>query len=257
MAQVAYGLLALGWRGAATHWARWTRTYRLTAAIAVPLVVSVHSEISLLLAAGPIPGWTSTVFPPYFVLGAAFSGFAVVSMIAVVLRATLRLQDLVTARHLDLLAKLTLVTGLMTAYGYAAEAFTALWSGDAVELETLRYRLTGDQAWAYWGALICNFAPLQALWLGRARRNPLALFAIGASVAVGMWFERYMLVVATLAHHGLVSSWGHYVPDVWEWTLYIGSLGLFLTLFLLFVRLLPIISVSELKAEASPEGADG
>jgi Ni/Fe-hydrogenase subunit HybB-like protein len=251
-AQVFYGLLSLGWRGAATHWTRWRRTYRLTAAIAVPLVVSVHSEVSLLLAAGPISGWSSTVFPPYFVLGAAFSGFAVVSMIAVVLRHALGLQDLVTERHLDLLGKLTLVTGLMTAYGYFAEVFNALYSGEPRELETLRNRLLGDDAWSYWGALACNFAPLQLLWIGRFRRNPVSLFAIGFLVAVGMWFERYMLLVTTLAHHGLISSWGRYSPSFWEWSLYAGSIGLFLTAFMLFVRVLPIISASELKAEVKP-----
>jgi molybdopterin-containing oxidoreductase family membrane subunit len=254
-AKVFYGLLALGWRGASRHWARWRRTYRLTAAIAVPLVVSVHSEVSLLLAAGPIPGWTSTVFPPYFVLGAAFSGFAVVSMIAVVLRRGLELENLVTVRHLDLLAKMTLVTGLMTAYGYFAEVFAALYAGPGPELESLANRLTGPDAWSYWGAIVFNFVPLQLLWLGRVRRSPWMLFAVSGSVAVGMWFERYMLLVTTLSHHGLVSSYGSYFPSVWEWTLYAGSIGLFLTLFLLFVRILPIISASELKAEAEPEAA--
>jgi molybdopterin-containing oxidoreductase family membrane subunit len=249
-AQVFYGLLALGWRGAASHWTRWRRSYRLTAAIAVPLVVSVHSEISLILASGPIPGWTSTVFPPYFVLGAAFSGFAVVSMIAVVLRHALRLQDLVTEKHLDLLGKLTLLCGLMTAYGYFAEAFTALWSGEPTELEVLRNRLSGPMAWSYWGALICNFVPLQWLWLRRVRRAPVPLFVISFFVVIGMWCERYMLVVTTLARHGLPSSFGRFSPSFWEWSIYAGSLGLFLTLFLLFVRALPIISASELKAEA-------
>jgi Ni/Fe-hydrogenase subunit HybB-like protein len=256
-AQVFYGLFALGWRGDAVHWARWSRTYRLIAAIAVPLVVSVHSEISLLLAAGPLHGWNSTVFPPYFVLGAAFSGFAVVSMIAVALRHWLGLEAIVTERHLDLLAKMTLVTGLMTAYGYVAEVFTALYSGEPVELDALHNRLMGPVAWSYWGALIGNFAPLQLLWFGRLRRNPTVLFLVGLSVAVGMWFERYMLLVGTLSHHGLPSSWFSYSPSFWEWSLYAGSIGLFLTLFMLFVRFLPIISASELKAEASPEAAHG
>jgi molybdopterin-containing oxidoreductase family membrane subunit len=253
-AQVFYGLFALGWRGAAGHWARWRRTYRLVAAIAVPLVVSVHSEVSLLLAAGPIPGWTSTVFPPYFVLGAAFSGFAVVSMIAVVLRHALGLQDLVTAKHLDQLGKLTLVTGLMTGYGYFAEVFNALWSGDPIELDTLANRLVGPFAWSYWAAIAFNFLPLQLLWWKRVRVSPLPLFLISLSVAFGMWFERFMLLAATLSHHGLVSSFGHYRPSFWEWSLYAGSIGLFLTLFLLFVRALPIISASELKAETAPAG---
>jgi molybdopterin-containing oxidoreductase family membrane subunit len=255
-AQIFYGLLALGWRGASRHWARWRKAYRLTAAIAVPLVVSVHSEVSLLFAAGPIPGWNSTVFPPYFVLGAAFSGFAVVVMIAVVLRHAFKLERLVTARHLDLLGMLILATGLMTAYGYIAEVFSALYSGDAQELETLRDRLVGRYAWSYWGAVVLNFAPIQMLWWARFRRNPYALFAVGLSVAIGMWMERYMLLVTSLYRDYLVSSWGPYHASVWEWTLYAGSIGLFLTPFLLFVRYLPMISAFEVK-EALAEAAGG
>jgi Ni/Fe-hydrogenase subunit HybB-like protein len=245
--QLFYGLFALGWRGSALHWARWRQTYRLTAAIAVPLVVSVHSEISLLFAAGPIPGWTSTVFPPYFVLGAAFSGFAVVSMIAVVLRYALALRNLVTPRHLDLLAKLLLVTGLMTAYGYWAEIFDTLYSGEHRELATLIDRLVGPNAWSYWGAVIANFVPLQLLWWRRVRINPFLLFLISLSVSIGMWFERYMLLVTTLYRDYLVSSWHSYFPSMWDWLLYAGMLGVFLTLFLLFVRFLPVISAFEIK----------
>lgn len=256
-AQIFYGLFALGWRGAASHWARWRRTYRLTAAIAVPLVVSVHSEISMILAAGPIPGWTSTVFPPYFVLGAAFSGFAVVSMIAVVLRHALGLQDLVEERHLDLLGKMTLMCGLMTAYGYFAEVFAALYSGERNDMDIMTWRLAGPMAWSYWGAVVCNFVPLQLLWSKRMRTNPPVLFAVSFVVGVGMWFERYMLVITTLSHHGLVSSWHSFSPSFWEWSVYFGSIGLFLTLFMLFVRLLPIISASELKSELAEKPGHG
>lgn len=253
--QVFYGLAALGWRGSARHWARWRQSYRLTAAIAVPLVVSVHSEISLLFAAGPIPGWTSTIFPPYFVLGAAFSGFAVVSMIAVALRHALGLADLVTRRHLDLLGKLLLATGLMTAYGYCAEVFDALYSGDPQDVGTLLDRLTGAYAFSYWGAVIANFVPLQLLWFSRVRREPALLFLIGLSVTVGMWFERYMLLVTTLYRDYLVSSWGEYHPSFWEWSLFAGMLGVFFVPFLLFVRFLPVISAFEVK-EAHFEEAE-
>lgn len=253
--QVFYGLAALGWRGSARHWVRWRQAYRLTAAIAVPLVVSVHSEISLLLAAGPIPGWTSTVFPPYFVLGAAFSGFAVVSMIAVLLRHALRLGDLVTERHLDLLAKLLLATGLMTAYGYWAEAFDALYAGRKLELDTLMDRVAGAYAWSYWGAVVLNFLPLQLLWFRRLRVSPIALFAVGLSVTIGMWSERYMLLVTTLYRDYLVSSWRHYQVSFWEWSIYAGMLGVFLTSFLLFVRFLPVISAFELKEALFKERA--
>jgi molybdopterin-containing oxidoreductase family membrane subunit len=255
IAQVFFGLLALGWRGAGRHWARWRQAYRLCAAIAVPLVVSVHSEISLLFAAGPIPGWASTVFPPYFVLGAAFSGFAVVAMLATTLRHAFGLQNLVTAKHLDMLGKAVLATGMMTAYGYFAEVFTALYSGDPQELGTLHDRLTGVYAWSFWGAIVFNFVPLQLLWLGRVRRNPVWLFLISLSVTIGMWLERYMLIASSLYRDYLVSSWQPYHASFWEWSLYAGSIGLFLTLFLLFVRFLPMISAFEIKEATFEERA--
>ena len=247
VSQVFYGLLALGWRGAARHWARWRQAYRLMAAIAVPLVVSVHSEISLLFAAGPMPGWTSTVFPPYFVLGAAFSGFAVVAMLATALRHAFALQNLVTARHLDMLGRLTLACGMMTAYGYVADWFTSVYSGEPQELGTLHDRLFGPFAWAYWGAVVFNFVPLQLMWVKSLRTNPVVLFLVGLSVTIGMFLERYMLVFSTLFRDYLVSSWAPYWPSFWEWSLFAGSIGLFLTAFLLFVRLLPMISAFEIK----------
>ncbi|MBO9602757.1 MAG: polysulfide reductase NrfD [Novosphingobium sp.] len=243
---IFFGLGALGWRGSAQHWQRWQRAYRVTAAIAVPLVVSVHSEISLLFAAGPVPGWNSSVFPPYFVMGAAFSGFAVVSMLAVWLRAMLGLKTLVTERHLDMLGILLLATGLLTAYGYLAEAWTAAWAGGR-ELQTLLDRFAGPYAWSYWGAVLANFGPLQLLWWKRWRTTPLVLFAIGTSAAVGMWCERYMLVVSSLYHDWLESSEGLFHATFWDWSLYAGTIGLFFTLFLLFVRFLPVISVFEIE----------
>lgn len=246
-AQVFYGLFSLGWRGSARHWARWSQAYRMTAAIAVPLVVSVHSEVSLLFAAGPIPGWTSTVFPPYFVLGAAFSGFAVVLMIAVTIRHPLGLENLVTARHLDLLGCFLLATGLMTAYGYASEIFDAFYGGEKQELGTLLDRMTGIYAYSYSGAIILNFVPLQLLWFRGVRHNPLLLFLIALSATIGMWYERYMLLVTTLYRDYLVSSWGDYHPSIWEWSLFVGMLGVFFMPFLLFVRFLPVISAFEVK----------
>ena len=254
--QVAYGLFALGWRGASRHWARWRQAYRLTAAIAVPLVVSVHSEISLLFAAGPLPGWNSTVFPPYFVLGAAFSGFAVVIMIAVVLRHAFRLDALVTDKHMDALAKLMLATGLMTAFGYAAEIYSTLYGGDAYDLKVFHARLAGPYAWSYWGALVCNFVPLQLMWWPWARRNASVLFFVALAVAIGMWCERFMLLTTSL-NQGFLPTWRQiYWPSFWEWSLYAGSIGLFLTPFLLFVRYLPIISAFEVKEAIFEEGRD-
>lgn len=256
--QVFYGLFCLGWRNSARHWARWRQSYRLTAAIAVPLVVSVSSEYSLIFAAGPIPGWNSTVIPPYFVLGAVFSGFAVVSMLTVPIRHAFRLQNLVTEQHLDRIGVLLLATGLMTAYGYAAELFFVPYSGGEQEIQTLQDRLWGEYAWSYWGAVVLNFVPLQLLWWRRMRISPVVLFLVGLSVAIGMWLERYMILVTALYRDYLVSSWGLYQASFWEWSLLAGMFGVFLVPFLLFVRYLPIISAFEIKevmAEQAHAGA--
>jgi molybdopterin-containing oxidoreductase family membrane subunit len=245
--QVFFGVLSLGWRGSAIHWHRWQQAYRLLAALAVPLVVSVHSEVSLLFASGTIPGWHSTIFPPYFVLGAAFSGFAVVSMIAVALRSLFKLANLVTDRHLDILAQVLLATGLMTAYGYVFEIFSALYSGEAHDIQTLMDRFTGQYWWSYWGAVFFNFVVLQALWWKQVRRTPWLLFTISTSVVIGMWLERYMILVTSLYRDFLVSSWHEYHATFWDWAIYAGTIGLFLLPFLLMVRLLPMISISESK----------
>jgi Ni/Fe-hydrogenase subunit HybB-like protein len=245
--KVFFGVLSLGWRGSAAHWMRWHQAYRLLAALAVPLVVSVHSEVSLLFAAGTIPGWHATIFPPYFVLGAAFSGFAVVAVIAITLRSLFHLQNLVTDDHLDILGKVLLATGLMTAYGYVFEVFDALYSGDVHELQTLKDRLFGIYWWSYWGAVFFNFIVLQPLWLKAVRRTPWALLLISMSVVIGMWLERYMILVTSLYQDFLVSSWGRYTPTVWDWAIFIGTVGLFLVPFLLLIRLLPVISIFETK----------
>src|SRR4029079_19138841 len=245
--QIFFGVLSLGWRGSAVHWMRWNQAYLLLAALAVPLVVSVHSEVSLLFAAGTIPGWHSTIFPPYFVMGAAFSGFAVVAMIAIALRSLFKLENLVTDDHLDVLGKVLLACGLMTAYGYVFEVFDALYSGEHHELQTLAERFTGEYAWSYWGAVIFNFVVLQPLWSRSVRRNPWMLFTISTSVAVGMWLERYMILVTSLYRDFLVSSWGEYHPTFWDWSTYLGTIGLFFVPFLLLIRLLPVISIFETK----------
>lgn len=247
LGQVFFGVLSLGWRGSAAHWQRWRRTYRICAALAVPLVVSVHSGVAMLFSVGQLAGWQTTIFPPYFVMGAMFSGFGVVAMIAVVLRHTFRLDSLVTVRHLDLLAKVLLASGLITSYGYIMDAFTAWYSGDPFERATLIDRFTGAYAWSYWSAVILNFVVLQGLWFEAVRRNPVLLFLIGASVTIGMWFERYMLVVTTLYHDFLPSSWGWYIATFWDWALLAGTIGLFFFLFFLFVRFLPMISMFEVK----------
>jgi molybdopterin-containing oxidoreductase family membrane subunit len=234
----------------------WNKTYRTIAAIAVPLVVSVHSEVSLLFASGQIPGWHSTIFPPYFVLGAAFSGFAMVAMIAIVMRHTFGLGHIVTERHLGVLAMVLLAMGWMTAYGYVFEIFDGYYSGNAREIATIHDRFFGIYAWSFWGAVVFNFIPLQGLWFARVRRSPVLLFLISTSVVVGMWLERYMILVTSLYKDFLPSSFGHYTPTFWDWSTYIGMLGLFMTPFLLFVRFLPSISIFEDKEVLAREKAE-
>jgi len=257
--QLFFGIMSLGWRGSARHWLVWQKSYRTVAIIAVPLVVSVHSEVSLLFASGQIPGWHSTIFPPYFVLGAAFSGFAMVAMIAIVMRHVFQLKHLVTDRHLDVLAKVLLASGLMTAYGYLFEVFDACYSGNVHEIATVHDRFFGPYSWSFWGAVVCNFVPLQALWLRSVRRNRMLLFLISTSVVVGMWLERYMILVTSLYKDFLPSSFGMYHASFWDWSTYIGMIGLFMTPFLLFVRFIPSISIFEDKEvlEREKEAARG
>jgi molybdopterin-containing oxidoreductase family membrane subunit len=255
--QIFFGVLALGWRGSAFHWFRWNQAYRLMAVIAVPLVVSVHSEISLLFASSLLPGWHSTIFPPYFVLGAAFSGFAVVAIIAILIRAMFHLRNLVTTEHLDVLGKVLLATGLMTAYGYVFEIFDTFYSGDPHEMQLLVDRFFGANAWSYWGAVIFNFVFLQPLWWRGVRRSPLWLFLISFSVVIGMWLERYMILVTALYRDFLVSSWHSYTPTFWDWAIFFGTIGLFLTPFLILIRLLPVMAMSETKEMLHEEAKHG
>lgn len=243
--QVFYGFLALGWRGEARHWQRHEILSRLLAGLAVPLVFSVHSMVALDFSEGVVPGWHTTIFPPFFVAGALFSGFAMVLVLGIPLRAIYGLKDLITERHLDSLAKMLLAAGLVVAYSYLMDIFTALYSGDEYEIFLVETRMTGPYAPVYWATLACNVLAPQLLWLRRARLNVYVLFAVSVIVVVGMWLERYMLVVTSLYRSYLPSEWGMFYPTVWDWVHFIGSIGLFAALFLLFVRLLPLISMFE------------
>jgi len=245
--QVAFGIAALGWRGSAAHWVRWRRCYLILAGLAMPLVVSVHSGVALLFAVGQVPGWHTTIFPPYFVLGALFSGFAVVAIIAVVLRGWFRLGNLITDRHLDLLGRFLLATGLATAYGYVFEAFTEWYSGDHFERATLKDRLVGPYAGWYWAAVVFNFAAIQLLWSRRMRSSGTVLLLVSVSVAIGMWLERYVLIVSGLARDFLPSSYDEYHAPWTEWLLFLGTVGLFLFGMVLFMRFVPMIAISEVK----------
>jgi Ni/Fe-hydrogenase subunit HybB-like protein len=245
--QLGYGLLALGWRGDARHWQRYDSAYLLLAGLATPLVISVHSVVSLDFSIANLPGWHSTIFPPYFVAGALFSGFAMALTIAIPLRAIFGLHDFITPRHLANMGKLLLACGLIVSYSYAVEIWTAFYSADRFEMATSIDRMRGDYAWIYWLVIACNVLVPQLLWLRAVRASPLTLFGIAVIVNVGMWAERFMIIVTSLHHDFLPSSWGHFTPTFWDWATLAGSLGTFALLFLLFVRFLPVISMSEMR----------
>ncbi|MEZ4735219.1 MAG: quinol:electron acceptor oxidoreductase subunit ActD [Caldilineaceae bacterium] len=242
-----YGFLALGWRGAAHHWQRYDSAYMLLAALATPLVVSVHSVVSFDFAVGVIPGWHSTIFPPYFVAGAIFSGFAMVMTLLIPLRKIYKFEDFITLQHLDNMAKVMLATGLFVAYGYLTEGFTAWYSGSGMERFWLFNRSFGPYWWAFWALMLCNIVIPQALWFGWVRSKPLLLFLVAITVNIGMWLERYVIIVVSLHRDFLPSSWGMYAGTIWDWATFLGTIGLFLTLIVVFIRVLPMISIFEMR----------
>jgi molybdopterin-containing oxidoreductase family membrane subunit len=253
--QVFYGLLALGWRGEARHWQRFETLSLVLAALAVPLVFSVHSMVALDFSEGLLPGWHTTLFPPFFVAGALFSGFAMVLVLGIPLRQHYRLQAFITEAHLDKLARLLLAVGLLVDYSYLCEVFFAFYGGDRYEIALTLNRLGGAYAWVFWTTIACNVLAIQLLWLPRVRANHAALFTIALLVVIGMWFERFMLIVTSLYRSFLPSSWGMFYPTLWDLGFLVGSIGLFFLLFLLFVRLLPAVSMFELRRGVS-EGAE-
>jgi len=246
-AQTVYGVLAMGWRGSAVHWHRYQTAYLLLAGLATPLVVSVHSIVGLDFAVSVVPGWHNTVFPPYFVAGAIFSGFAMVMTLAIPLRKMYRLEDFITLRHLGNMAKVMLATGLIVAYGYLMELFFAYYSGNQFERYLALNRMLGPYAWSYWALIGCNILIPQLLWLRTVRRNVIALFIISLVVNVGMWLERFVIIVTSLQRDYLPSAWGNYYPTVWDIAQFAGSIGLFFTLLFIFLRVLPVISIFELR----------
>ncbi len=246
-AQVFYGILSLGWRGDARHWVRYERAYFLLAALATPLVVSVHSVVSMDFAVTTEPGWHSTIFPPYFVAGALYSGFAMVLTLAIPLRAFYKLEDFITARHLDNMAKLMLASGLVVAYGYLMETFIAWYSGDIFEQSVYYFRAFGPYGVLFWALLAFNVVIPQLLWFRRVRANPLMLFVISLIINTGMWIERFVIVVQSLSRDFMPSAWGLYSPTIWDIATFVGSIGLFFALLFLFIRFLPIISIFEMR----------
>jgi len=245
--QFVYGIFALGWRGSARHWHRYERAYLILAALATPLVLSVHSVVSFDFATAQIPGWHTTIFPPYFVAGAIFSGFAMVMTLMVPARYLFGLKEVIKDSHIEAMCKITLATGTIVGFAYGVEFFTAWYSGNFYEQFTFLNRALGPYWWAYWIMVSCNVIVPQFFWFKKCRTNPFIIVFLALLVNVGMWFERFVIVVTSLARTMVPSSWDYFRPTWWDAATLAGSFGLFLFLFLLFVRYLPVVAIAEVK----------
>ena len=246
-ARMVYGMLSLGWRGSARHWTRYEALYILLAGISTPLVLSVHTVVSFDFAIAIVPGWHTTIFPPYFVAGAIYSGFAMVLVLAIPIRKYYGLEDMITMRHLQNSAKIMLATGLIVGYGYFFEAFIGLYSGSTYERFMLHNRWFGPYAAFYWALILLNLLVPQVLWWPKVRSSTSWLFGISLVVLVGMWLERFIIIVTSLSRDFLPSSWGHYVPTRWDWATYAGTIGLFTAAIFIFIRIVPAISIFEMR----------
>lgn len=245
--KVVFGVLSLGWRGGNRQWQHYELAYLVLAGLSTPLVLSVHSVVSTDFATSMLPGWHTTIFPPYFVAGAIYSGFGMVMTLIIIARKFYGLHHIVTAQHLDKMAKIMLVTSSMVGYAYAMEFFIAWYSGNVYELFTFLNRAMGNYAWAYWIMISCNVILPQTFWSKRLRYNTKFLFIASILVNVGMWFERFVITVTSLSRDFLPSSWDYYSPTIFDILTFIGTFGLFFTFFLLFLRFLPMISITEVK----------
>ena len=241
------GFLSLGWTGSNRHWRHYERAYLILAGLATPLVLSVHSVVSFDFATSLVPGWHTTIFPPYFVAGAIFSGFAMVVTLLVVARKVYDLKNLVTIDHLEKMNIIILVTGSIVGFAYITEFFIAWYSGNEYEKFAFVNRATGPYWWAYWTMMTCNLVFPQLFWKKSFRRSIPIMFAISITTNIGMWFERFVITVTSLHRDFLPSSWDYYTPTFWDWSMFVGSFGLFFTLFLLFLRFVPMVAISEVK----------
>jgi molybdopterin-containing oxidoreductase family membrane subunit len=246
--KIIYGIGALGWNGSNRHWSNYEKCYLILAGVSTPLVLSVHSIVSLDFSVSQLPGWHTTIFPPYFVAGAIFSGFGMVLTLLVPLRKLMKLEDLITMRHVDLMCKVTLATGSIVGYAYCMEFFIAWYSGNPYERFTFLNRAFGPFGWSYFTMMTCNVIVPQFFWIKWFRTNLVAVFVLSILVNIGMWFERFVIVVTSLHRDFIPSSWGYYKPTPVDVLTYLGTFGLFFTMFLLFLRFLPMIAVSEVKA---------
>ncbi|HWE49155.1 MAG TPA: NrfD/PsrC family molybdoenzyme membrane anchor subunit [Bryobacteraceae bacterium] len=245
--QKIYGMLAMGWRSSARHWQRYEKASLLLAGMATPLVVSVHTVVSFDFAVAILPGWHTTIFPPYFVAGAIYSGFAMVLTLMIPARKFYGLEDIITVRHLNNMAKVTLATGMIVGYGYMMEAFFAYFSADVYERAMMLNRMAGPYAPFYYMLIFCNIITPQFLWSKTLRTSPGKLWIISIIVNIGMWLERFVIVVTSLHRDFLPSSWGMYIPTIWDYAVFFGTIGLFLFLTFLFIRVLPMITIFELR----------
>ena len=245
--KLIYGILSMGWRGSAAHWFRYEMAYLLLAGLATPLVVSVHTVVSFDFSIALLPGWHSTIFPPYFVAGAIYSGFAMVLVLAIPIRKIYGLEDFITLRHLRHMGEIMLATGLIVAYGYLMETFLGWYSQNIFEQYVVLNRMFGPYWWTFWLLMLVNVLAPQVLWWRKARENVATLFVVAILVNIGMWLERFVIIVISLHRDFMPSAWGMYSPTIWDWGVLFGSLGLFLALMFLFIRLLPMISIFELR----------
>ncbi len=243
----AYGLFSLGWTGSNRHWSNYEKAYLLLAGLSTPLVLSVHSIVSFDFAVSQLPGWHTTIFPPYFVAGAIFSGFGMVLTLMIPLRSIFKLEDLLTIRHIELMCKVTLATGTIVGYAYGMEFFIAWYGGNPYEAYAFQNRAFGPYWWAYWIMISCNVITPQFFWFKKLRTNVLVVWVLSIFVNIGMWFERFVIVVTSLHRDYLPANWGYYSPTKVDVLTFVGTFGLFMVLFLLFIRFLPLIAISEVK----------
>ena len=243
-----YGLFSLGWTGSNRHWSNYEKAYLILAGLSTPLVLSVHSIVSLDFAVSQVPGWHTTIFPPYFVAGAIFSGFGMVLTLLIPIRKVCHLEDLITMRHIDLMCKVTLATGSIVGYAYGMEFFIAWYSGNPYERYAFINRAIGPYAWAYWTMITCNVVIPQLFWFKKIRHNLLIVFIMSIFVNIGMWFERFVIVVISLHRDFIPANWAYFRPTWVDILTYVGTFGLFFTFFLLFLRFLPVIAIAEVKA---------
>jgi molybdopterin-containing oxidoreductase family membrane subunit len=246
--RMAYGLLSLGWSGSARHWIRYESAYKLLAALAAPLVLSVHTVVSFDFAVSQVPGWHTTIFPPYFVAGAIFSGFAMVLTLLIPVRSIYKLENLITIRHLENMCKIILATGMIVGLAYGTEMFIAFYGQVPAEKFAFKNRAFGPYWWAYWIMVSCNVISPQLFWFRVFRTNPVLIVIVSIFVNIGMWFERFVIVITSLARDYLPSAWRYFSPTWVDWGMLIGSFGLFTVLFMLFCRYLPVVNMAEVKA---------